>query len=476
LWKNQSKQRVRAFASRLRNLLPRAPHAHIPDAPEGASARDRVVWDRLSDQPHQHAGRFDKLRVRLADGAVHASSLLTVAAAVPRIWARYRKLQRQPSAKPIVMDGLGVGVRPWPEAPDALLALLDELGARHVLLRLHPWEDDHDAEAALARALHGRGCDLTFALPQNRELVRDPERWRRAIEALGERFVPYGRRFQIGQAINRSKWGVWNAREYAALARTAETALRRHGDVELLGPSVIDFEYHVTAAVLNLPSAGFHLDAVSALLYVDRRGAPEGKQAGLDTVGKVRLLQAIAETARNAGGRCYVTEVNWPLREGPHSPAGRAVSVSEEEQADYLVRYYLLAMGTGALEAVYWWQLVARGYGLVDPAGPAPSDLRRRPSFHALKTLIAELQGATLAAVLPVQAPGSLYLFRRSDGAEVAVGWSAGAEIQGRLPRPAISVRTRDGATSNGPAGLEVTLTASPRYFRLCPAPSASSI
>ncbi len=137
------------------------------------------------------------------------------------------------------------------------------------------------------------------------------------------------------------------------------------------GPPVIDFEYHVTAAVLNLKRAGFRFDAVSALLYVDRRGAPENRQAGLDTVAKVLLLKAIAETARNAAGRCWITEVNWPLREGPHSPAGRDVSVDEETQADYLVRYYLLALGTGLVERVFWWQVVARGYGLVDPADPA---------------------------------------------------------------------------------------------------------
>ena len=79
--------------------------------------------------------------------------------------------------------------------------------------------------------------------------------------AIGPRFAPYGARFQIGQAINRSKWGVWNVGEYVSLVRAAEEILRREPGVELLGPSVIDFEYHVTAGVLNLRRAGFHLAA-----------------------------------------------------------------------------------------------------------------------------------------------------------------------------------------------------------------------
>ncbi|HEY7213980.1 MAG TPA: hypothetical protein VIC28_05080, partial [Thermoanaerobaculia bacterium] len=390
------------------------------------------------------------------------------AAALPRIWRRYRELRRGLHRAPVEFGGLGVGVRPWPEAPETLLALIEELGARHVLLRLHPWEEDHAAEEELARQLHARDRELTFALPQNRDLVRDPGRWRRALEEIAPRFLPYGRRFQIGQAINRSKWGVWTLGEYALLARIAEEVLRPHGGVELLGPSVIDFEYHVTAAVLNRRRAGFRFDAVSALLYVDRRGAPENRQAGLDTAAKALLLEAIAETSRNAAGRCWITEMNWPLKEGPHSPAGRDVAVDEETQADYLVRYYLLALGTGAVERVFWWQVIARGYGLVDPADP--SHLRRRPSFHALKTLIRELEGARLEAVLPAPSPACLYHFRRADGAEVVAGWSAADRpVKATLPRPVVSVIGRGGEDLPVPSGIEVEVSSSPRYFRLLP-------
>jgi hypothetical protein len=462
--KNESKKRVRGWRDRVKHLLlPRKPHTHIPDAPAGAGSRDKAVWDRLSDQPHQHAGRLDKLKVRLADVRGHGEQAAIVAAALPRIWRRYGQLKADLYKAPVDFRGIGVCVRPWPEAPEALLGLIEELGVRHVLLRLHLWEDDHDAEEVLARALQARGCELTFALPQNRELVRDLARWRRALEAIGPRFAPYGSRFQIGQAINRSKWGVWNIGEYISLVRAAEEILRREPGVELLGPSVIDFEYHVTAGVLNQRRAGFHLDAVSALLYVDRRGAPENRQAGLDTVDKVVLLKAIAETACNSTGRTWITEVNWPLREGPHSPAGRDVSVDEETQADHLVRYYLLTLGTGLVERVFWWQVVARGYGLVDPSDP--ENPRRRPSFLALKTLIQQLDGARLEEVLPAPEPARLYRFQRADE-EIVVGWSTAGTVKAGLPRPASKVTSRDGEEMAG-IGPEVELGLSPLYFRL---------
>jgi tRNA A-37 threonylcarbamoyl transferase component Bud32 len=474
LWKNRTKQRLRGGTRKIGELLrPRTAHAHIPEAPADASARDRIVWDRLSDQPHQHAGRLDKLRVRLADAGAHAGEAAVVAAALPRIRRRYVQLKRELKkdlwTAPVTWGGVGLCLRPWPQNPGAPLDLVDELGVRHVLVRLHPWEEEHAAEEELVRALHARGCELTFALPQNRELVRDPARWERAVERLGRVFAPYGPRFQVGQAINRSKWGIWNLREYAELARSAAAILRRTPGMEILGPAVIDFEYHVAAAVLNQKDLGVRFDAVSALLYVDRRGAPENRQGGFDTADKVVLLKAIAETARNAAGRVWITEVNWPLWEGPHSPAGKSVSVDEESQADYLVRYYLLALGTGLVERVFWWQLVARGYGLVDPAAPDdPRGPRRRPAFFALKTLLRELDGCRLERVLPAPGPARLWLFRRPDGTALAVGWSASASsARAALPAPAACVTGRGGEELPVPLGMEVELFPAVRYFLL---------
>ena len=468
-WKNQIKQLLRGEKPRA-GLAPRRPHAHIPEAPAAAAARDRAVWDRLSDQPHQHASRLTKLAVRLSDAGIHLEGYATAAAALPRILGRYRELLASAARTPVEWGGAGIGLRPWRECPETLLKLLDELGTKRVLLRLHPWEEDRGelaAEDDLAKELARRGCELTFAVPQNRDLVRDPARYRAALAGIAERFMPYGHRFQIGQAINRSKWGVWNLREYARLAQVAEEVLRRSSEVELIGPAVIDFEFHVTAAVLNLRGAGFRFDAVSSLLYVDRRGAPENRQAGFDTVRKVTLLRAIAETARNSGPRCWITEVNWPLWEGPHSPAGRAVSVDEERQADYLTRYFLLAFGTGFVERIFWWQLVARGYGLVDPA--VARSPRRRPSFAALRTQLELLDGTALVERPPAPAPAHLYQFRRPDGTELVVGWSTGQPLRVQLPRPARAVRDRAGASLPAEATTEVWLEGSPRYFELAP-------
>ncbi|HEV7667330.1 MAG TPA: lipopolysaccharide kinase InaA family protein, partial [Thermoanaerobaculia bacterium] len=452
--KNRTKRGLRgALRGTLSALRPRRAHPHIPAAPEGAASRDKMVWDRLSDQPHQHAGRFEKLTVRLADTPAHLNAASAALLAAPRIRRRFKELESELFQGPRPFTGIGIGLRPEPEDPEGLLALVDELGCRNILLRLHPWQEEHHAEEELAKALAARGCDLLFALPQNRDLVRDPARWRASLERIAEIFLPYGHRFQIGQAINRSKWGIWTLGEYFDLAKIASDVLRARPaanghPVELLGPAVIDFELYATASALNATAPGLHFDAVSSLLYVDRRGAPENTQMGLDTVGKLRLLRAIAETAKNVTEtegrrRSWVTEVNWPLWEGPHSPAGKSVSVDEQTQADYLSRYYLLALASGMTERVYWWQMIARGYGLVDRE--EGGTLRRRPSFHSLRTLIEELDGATFERRLESPAGTYLLLFRRGDGATIVAGWSVGGTVKVEMPIGVVEVVDRDG-------------------------------
>ncbi len=439
-------------------------HAHIPAAAEGAGARDKIVWDRLTDQPHQHASGFEKTAIRLADTPSHLVDLAVVARRAPAVWRRYHELCAGLYRHPRPFEGIGIGVRPFPPAPARHMAAISELGVRHVMLRLHPWEEERDGEEALARALAERGIEVSFAVPQVRALVRDRERWRRSLEEIGERFVPFGRVFQIGQAPNRSKWGVWTRNEYLDLYRDASDILRRHPGVELLGPAVIDFELQATLAIVGRRSPGVRFDALSSLLYVDRRGAPENRQLGFDTVDKVALVRAIADTAPSCGARSWITEVNWPLWEGPHSPAGRTVSVDEQRHADFLVRYYLLALGTGLVERVFWWRLAARGYGLMVPS--ADGELAPRPAFDALRTLVARLDGSTFSGPLPAAGGVRLYRFETRQGPMV-VGWCPEGPRRAELPSAPTEAADRDGRPLPTGAGGTVEVGPSPSYFSL---------
>jgi tRNA A-37 threonylcarbamoyl transferase component Bud32 len=461
--KQSFKRRVRAPLRWVKKVRPRRAHAHIPQAPKGASLRDRIVWDALSDQPHQHASRLERLRVRMADSGVHAQETVAALRALPRAWGRYRQIRKRSNVGSL-WQGLGVAVRPWGSTPAALLDVLDGLGVRNVLLRLYPWQERHDTEEELARELAKRGYDLTFALPQVRELVLDLPRWEDSVSAIFARFQTLGHRYQLGQAINRSKWGVWNYGEFVELAAAAAEILHRDPDVRLLGPGVIDFEPHAMAAALNMPGCP-KFDIVSALLYVDRRGAPENRQLGFDVASKAALMRAIGETASSGSDRFWITEMNWPLWEGPHSPAGRDVAVEEEAQADYLVRYAVALLAPRLAERVYWWQLIARGYGLVDPG--EDDDLRRRPSWRAMKTLAEILAGSEFDQRLDSPPGTRLYRFHRDDRALI-VGWSVGNALEVELPPGRVlGVRERDGDRLPAPTNSRIRLAPSPTYVEM---------
>lgn len=474
LLKNRSKSRVRGAGKRLRDvLLPRAkPHVHLPRAASGASSRDKIVWDRLSDQPHQHASKLEKLGVRVLDAPDHVRSW---AAGLPALW-RARglaaSLGQQRYSAPVPFGGVGVGLRPWPRNPLALLEAVADLGVGDVLLRCHCWEGSVDAEADLARELHRLGCRITLALPQTRELVRDLERWRGAVRERAERLLPFADTVQIGQAPNRSKWGLWNPLDYGELFRIAAAELRAvDSGVALLGPSTIDFEPLITASLLNYRFPEVRFDGVACLLYVDRRGAPENRQYGYDTQGKVELLSALAQGSRNASGRLWITEVNWPLREGPHAPAGRDVAVDEEKQADYLVRYALLAQTTGLVERIFWWQLLAKGYGLVDPramvSDPPVEGLRRRPAFAALRQLLKVLGDAVCEGIVGTTNEHEHALrFRRAGGDRVVVAWTNAESGAFVLSNEIAACEDRDGVPQPTPTG-PIRLSSSPIYLYL---------
>ena len=420
--RNRLKDRLRGARRVLAGWKSRSAHPHIPPPSEGAATRDRVVWDPLSDQPHLHAGRTAKLYARAGDAAIHVREAAVLVRHLPAAVGRWRVLRRELYEGPQPFGEAGVGVHGGSAPGPELLAEIEALGVRCVLLRLQPWEERLTRDQELCAELHARGLDVVLAVAQNRDLVRDPARWRAALGEIADRFAGLAGHVQVGHAINRSKWGVWNQRDYAALVGAAAEILGGAPGMRLLGPSVIDFEPHATCIALNWPENRVRFDVVSSLLYVDRRGAPENRQAGLDTVDKAALLRATIQTSRDGDRPSWITEVNWPLREGPHSPAGRHVAVGEEAQADYLARYHLLLLGSGLVERVYWWQLVARGYGLAERGD---AGLRRRPSWRALAFLVRSLSGSRALGPSPAPPPLRVHGFQRADGSSWLVAWSA---------------------------------------------------
>jgi hypothetical protein len=441
-------------------------------------------WNPLADQPHNVAPRSERFRHHLR----HAGSYLEIAGANLRRLGpglrRYRRaikgLYREPVAVPPGAFGCAVSPAPAPgsvpgRAPSAdadarVLDLFGETGSSRALVRLGSWEQGNGALAAreaFVRALRARGVDVVLALLQRRADVLDPGSWRAFLEEAFGRFARHVSAFEIGHAWNRTKWGVWDHREYLSLAESAFELAPRFG-AKLAGPAVIDFEFHLYP--VTLPRLPF--DAVTSLLYVDRMGAPENGQFGWTAAKKLALLKAVVDTtARPGAGRSlWITEVNWPLAgTGAFSPAAGKPNVGEDEQADFLVRYYVPCLASGHAERVYWWQLVAPGYGLVDDR---ESPWRRRPAFRAFAELRRRLEGSVFEGRAAhgdgAPAASGIESFRfRGEGGAFAICWApGGGPVELVPPGTVTAVLDREGREIPGASAAprKIVIDGSPKY------------
>jgi len=279
--------------------------------------------------------------------------------------------------------------------PELTPELIEELGITSLLIRLPLWEMER-LDAYVDFIAQFKTKKLIINIMQDREQIQDPQQFQDNIALIFKRVSPYAKTFQIGSTINRAKWGFFSVNEYLSFYKIAyDIKKNSYPNLKLIGPSVIDFEYHFTAhALFNLVSLRF--DALSALLYVDRRGAPENSQMGFDLTKKINLLAAMKALSPKTGSALYLTETNWPITgTAPYAPTSEYECIDEETYADFMVRYYLLSFATQQVDAVFWHQLIAPGYGLIDNR----EGIRKRSAFTAFKTMYSHLAHATFSAL-----------------------------------------------------------------------------
>jgi hypothetical protein len=115
--------------------------------------------------------------------------------------------------------------------------------------------------------------------------------------------------------------------------------------------------------------------------------------------------------------------------------------------------------------------LLARGYGLA--VAQPDGGLRRRPAWHAFRTLIVELSGSIFTG--PVATPDGAWMYRfEHESRTVVVAWSLERGVTADLPARPIRATSRDGDELPVPDGTRVELGPSPVYYALDEAPTGS--
>jgi hypothetical protein len=399
---------------------------------KGLKMKDVWVWDRKSAQAAITLERRERKKCQSMWNHIRIAG--ATARALPGVWREYRRQMAGAFQRKVDLRGrIGMSVEMADLEIEPQLKFLEELGRVPVLMRFghHEGREQWEKGLEVLDRLHGEGVEIMVALLQDREAVISPESWREFLEFVLSRMAGKVAMVEICHVVNRVKWGVHSLKEHSDLVAPFKALREKFPKIRFSGPACIDFEYHYLMGALATTPKGFHYDALSHHLYVDRRGAPENKQGAFGTVEKAGLLKAIARWSGRCEERVVVSEVNWPLEwTGEWSPVsatyqpkharGSRVHVTEEYYGFYMLRYLVLTLCSGFVDQVYWWRLVAHGFGLVDER--SPEGWRERPAFAMLRTFLKELGEATFVERLELGR--EVYALRfKKDGGQVTLMW-----------------------------------------------------
>lgn len=367
--------------------------------------QDIWIWDPRSLQAISSLRSRDRRRMI----SPRHSAQVTAATLrhLPAVHRQYKANCRRAFQAPVSMKHrVGCSLNPDPKRWAKEQSFLRDLGHLPVFLRFyfHESPEQNSFLIQCIRDLKEEGYPVSIAFVQNREAVLAPDEWRSFCRRILEQIHTQVEWVEMGHATNRVKWGCWTARDYEALADCIPMLRDRFPSIRFCGPAGIDFEYHRVLGSLGALSNQVYFDALSHHLYVDRRGAPENEQGGFSSWKKCALARAIASVHPRTRDEFIISEVNWPLLDtGVYSPVGspylypgqvvQGPSVTEADYARYMIRYFLQTICSGMVTRVYWWNLAAHGFGLIDDR--AGNDWRPRMGYRALQTWNRMMNHAT---------------------------------------------------------------------------------
>ena len=350
-------------------------------------------WDYHSNQPHTLKSK--KLKNRIFFLAFFSNLKIIFATLYACVVAPYFFLRDKESfEKKIDSFGLCVNIdRPIESQKSIsnieLIAMIDELSVENILVRI-PLADFENIENYFSFIEQLKDKDVLVCVLQDRQHVIDKHLTKKRLDFIFSRLEGIAEVFQIGNSINRKKWAFLSMDEYFSFFKIAyDLKKNKFPKIKLLGSNIIDFDIpFFSRSVFHLKSIFY--DGIAAQLYVDRRGGPEQKQYGFDTLNKIRAYKAMARASKKTSNEMYITEVNWPLNGMKNWAPAENFLIDESLQSSYLVRYYLLMLATGKVRKCFWHQLVAPGYGLVNNLD---EKIKKRDAYYCFQNLIAMLSG-----------------------------------------------------------------------------------
>ena len=363
---------------------------------------NQFPWDAYSDQPHI-LKRTLKKELRKGHGVDYFKLIVTNLIFFPYLFLKFLIKSTLPLVpKPNkVFDkieptaskdfyGLCINLDKGKEQ----YQLIEELGVKSLQIRVFLNDIANIDDYVNFAKGFGADKEILITIIQDREHIINHQLLKKDITTIFQKFQGVANEFMIGNAINRIKWSFVSMEEYLKFYQTIQKVRdAKFTHIKLIGSSIIDFEYHFTIRTLfnNYP---IHYDKTASLLYVDRRGSPYSTQMKIfNFKNKIEFLDTIVKSSSKTENSIYITESNWPLSgTAPYAPTSEKECVSEELYNQYMIEYFDIALKSQKIEKVYWHQLIAGGYGLVDNRD---GTIRKTKAFYSFKQLIKDINASS---------------------------------------------------------------------------------
>ncbi|QKF72675.1 hypothetical protein AFAEC_0478 [Aliarcobacter faecis] len=350
--------------------------------------KEPFFWDNYSDQPQVIKDKIYKKSMRKKHIKDYIKLLFSSIFILPIaiLFMKFFRGKVETSNRDFI--GLGVNLDK-DDGKNIQQELVEELGVKNLIIRLPLWDIQNiDLYVDFVKSFNEKSPkNILLNIMQDRENIENLEFLKQSLELIFTKFSSFVFEYQIATTINRAKWGFFSVKEYFQFYKIAQNLKEeKFPNIKLLGPSVIDFEYYYNVrAMFNLGKIKY--DIVSAQLYVDRRGSPQNRQYGIfDLKNKIDLLFSLVKLSPKCTDDIYITEVNWPIKNtAPYAPTSEKECVSNEDYTKYMIDYFKIAKNSYKIKRVYWHQLIAPGYGLVDNRD---GKIIKYPQFYAFKELL----------------------------------------------------------------------------------------
>ena len=348
--------------------------------------KEPFKWDDYSDQPVLLQDKTYKKTMRKKEFVSLVKTFITALFILPLSLVLMPFIKRKQITS---SEFFCMGVD-FQREPKLTAQLLDELDVERILVRIKLWEME-SLEQLQTFIQTQKAKKITLKILQDRENIEDLELFEKNLRTLFQTLGDSIDIYEIGSTINRSKWGFFSINEYSKFYQTAyKLREKEFPSLKLIGSGVIDFEYHFTAHTL-FNFFKYKYDALSSLLYVDRRGAPEHTQMGFSLSDKIAFLSTLVWLSPKSKHELHITETNYPLSgTAPYAPTSEYECIDEQSYADFMLRYHLLSFASQQVDSLSWHQLIARGYGLVDNI----DGINKYPAFNTYKFMVKNLKNA----------------------------------------------------------------------------------